>query len=268
MTDRNYGFELEVPFSNDADDAVGKGKPGKRDAEYRLNDALPDGLEATWERIGKSEYGIEVRTVTEFSYQSLIEKYHGVLEAISSVDDVDFNPCGIYGETTAGIHIHVSPITTGQAESLVNVSKRPWLQVLCGISICIEDGAVVSPVLRSQANTEHSSTNYCRMKLGQHKHCVVNSRESGHYEWRLPEPVGGTNFSAVMEFLDRFLDGDHQGAIRAVKMLLGTLTGFSAPSGFLTSVQRARKLQGAGHELRTETAAAQYLVNVVLDQDV
>lgn len=260
MTDYNYGFELEVPTTDGDDDTPKKAKGDVNIAE-QLNERLPDELEATWERIGKSNWGTEIRTVEEVSSGSLAWLYKNAIDSINDVDGVKFEPTGIFGDTTAGVHVHVSRINRAQAEELVEVSREPWLQVACCTSIFLDEdtGDVVAPVFRSLSNREYNTTNYCKLRLGSSKHYVVNDRGQGHYEWRLAEPMGWQNFHDVLLFLDRFLDGRQEEARNGLERRM------RRNSMKFTAYQRAKALVDTNTEDWVDTTdATDFLINELL----
>lgn len=104
------------------------------------------------------------------------------------------------GGSTAGLHIHLSPISEEQARRLFDMSREPWMKVF----VC------------SSLHEEYSSSrpyykvfryNYCSFGDGFGDGNAVRPRASrnGHYEWRVPEPMTVEHFDLVMEFLERFV---------------------------------------------------------------
>jgi hypothetical protein len=79
--------------------------------------------------------------------------------------------------------------------------------------------------------------NYCRVgEYDSGRYSVVHSCPgSGHYEWRLPEPMTDEHFHLLMEFLDEFMM-DEESAIEWAKSLVHD------GDERLTSVKRAKEV--------------------------
>jgi hypothetical protein len=236
MTDIKYGVELEIPKAATMENHLRQ--EGAPLAEGELPAEAPDDTEWTYEWIGgrPKVYGYEARTTTEFTDAYIGAWYSELLAAIYQTLDTGFEPCGIHGDTTAGLHLHLSPISDDTAELLHDVSQEPWMQVLACSSIAgyDYDGNELHkyPVLRSE---DSGKTDYCR--FGQRRNGCIRERSHTHYEWRLPEPMIAPNFHHlinVVEILVRKGADDARERAEAI---------FEASPEDITSIRRARMLK-------------------------
>lgn len=125
--------------------------------------------------------------------------YRDVVDYVESNYDAPFQPTGLLDSgSTAGLHIHLSSLSSDEARELYEISQTPWAKVLFCSSIAESENGVTWPVFRGGS--------YCRMNsdiTGGRYNCV-NSRGNGHYEWRMPEPVSMDHIGIIMKFLDFF----------------------------------------------------------------
>jgi len=143
--------------------------------------------------------------------------------------DYAHEPVGIMEDgsgSTAGLHIHISEWTTEQARALYEVSFEPWMQVFACSSLVEENNTLNASVFRG--------TRFCKNTYDMERYSVVHSVDptAGHWEWRLPEPMGPDHFDLLMEFLERF-HNDQSDAIEFAQDMV-----YSADER-LTSIRRA-----------------------------
>lgn len=214
-----FGAEIEVPLR--PEDAKPLTSVGERsdDREFRdLSLDLPGQLTHEW--IGGSfldkEYGLEARSRDGgVPYYELPEWYRGAIAEIEEKTRRKMEPTGFFGTTTAGVHVHISPITEDQARELWELSGEPWMQVFASTSLAERDidGSDVDyyPVLRAGRDDRHIKTDKFDCK---HDSVVNKHRKGGvgHYEWRLPEPMPPEHFDLIVEFLVRFMDDTDEAA--------------------------------------------------------
>lgn len=152
--------------------------------------------------------------------------YEDAVEYVRNEWDTDFQPVGLMeGGSTAGLHIHVSPLDEEQARTLYDLSFEPWMQVLFCSSIAAGSDSITWPVFRGGG--------HCRMNMfNGSRYACVNRRGSGHYEWRLPEPMDPEHIPILEKFL-RLFEGDPEWAIEYAQERL------DEADDRLTSVKRA-----------------------------
>jgi hypothetical protein len=154
--------------------------------------------------------------------------YRAVIEEVEGDWNRDYEPTGLLTDhgSSAGMHIHLSPIERSAAETLAQWSSESWLQVFVCSSV----------VGGSEPHYGVFRDNYCQLSTSVRgsRYNVVNSRAGeGHYEWRLPEPMTEEHFSHVAEFLKLFIEDSPASAKEYVFDL------FEREETVLTSVQRA-----------------------------
>ena len=126
--------------------------------------------------------------------------YDETLELAEAEYGKVFEPTGMMkGGSTAGLHIHLSPLSEDKAKRLAKMSKKPWMQVFACTSVA-QTGSPEMPVFRGE--------NYCNLvdSLRGSRYNAVNHRSGDHYEWRLPEPMTPQHFRHLMKFLNIFED--------------------------------------------------------------
>ena len=215
------GIEVEYPtvqrgtratFKNKAEGSFGL------EEEVRRRD-LPGRADPTYD----GTVGLEVVS-DQLDISNAGGWYRDVLRDLATFDPHE--PCGLLSGrgSTAGLHIHFSQATNSQARRLAQVSRQPWMQVFACSSI-------------TENNHKVFRDNYCRIDdYDAGRYSVVHScAGSGHYEWRLPEPMTHEHFHLLMEFLDEFMV-DQENAIRWAKSLVND------GDDRLTSVKRAKEV--------------------------
>lgn len=203
------GVEIEIPLRpEEVKPLTAMGVPSD-DEKYRsIELGHAEGGEMTYERIGKHEYGIEARTPPGgVPYYDIPEWYEHSIEEIEDKFGREMEPVGFYGDTTAGLHTHISPLTGFQARKLYELSCEPWMHVFTGSSIASRtpsgENTELFPVFRGG----NRYTKYCQLSFNQTYNSVVASCDgAGHYEWRLPEPMHAEQFDLIVEFIARFMN--------------------------------------------------------------
>lgn len=193
-TDLKIGLEVEYPLAD--------GHPLKNEAQSsgnivsHLND---DGWPLRGRATRDPTVGAEIVSDPPLKVDDAESWYAECIEYIEESYGVQHAPTGMVHNSTAGLHMHISPLTLSEAEKLSEWSSEPWLQVFVCTSIC-EKEAPHYRVFRDD---------YCRLQRSVDsgdRYSVVNerSRTRGHYEWRLPEPMTTGHLPYVMEFLKLF----------------------------------------------------------------
>lgn len=209
MTDEEFrvGLELEYPtLSTGREPLVDRAEPPKatRDLVRSVTDGngrMPHGGVVTREHIGGPEHGIEARTPAGgLPVNEVADWYDKTIGFIQRELDEIFEPTSFYGDSTAGLHTHISPLGYDGAQRLYELSRQPFMWVFCGSAVA--PGG--SPVIRD--NAEHYATFYDSWTPENSRHrAMVNAREAGrHYEWRLPEPMTVEHVELLCQFIDRF----------------------------------------------------------------
>lgn len=159
--------------------------------------------------------------------------YEDTLETINAYEQ--HVPVGLINTSnqTAGLHIHFSHPDTEEvhdfAEWLYNRSAEDdWLRVFACSSIADQHGNQTAQVFRGDRHVKFNGFGRDRPNA-----VSIKNRASGHYEWRMPEPMTVENFELLMEFLMRAAD-DRDAAVEWASELV-----YGGDSR-LTSIQRAR----------------------------
>lgn len=216
-----FGVEIEIPFRPPgAKPLVSMGEASDTEVHDGVMLSHPHGGEITHEWIGGPmvdgrEDGLEARTPDGgIPYYDLANWYRESIEEIQEITQRNLEPTGFFGDTTAGLHTHISPMTEDQAQRLWEVSQEPFMQVFCGTSIAGRDanGNDIGnyPVVRSGWKARHLKID----DFARGHDSVVNKHRkggTGHYEWRLPEPTLPDHFDMIVEFLVRFMDDADDG---------------------------------------------------------
>lgn len=209
------GVEIEVPFRpRGAEPMTAMGVPSNDKSLHDTELSHPLGGELTHEWIGGQVVdkvrGLEARTPDGgVPYYDLTDWYRCTVKEVEELAGRRMEPAGFFGKTTAGLHVHASPLTYDQAERLWELSQQPWMHVFAGTTIAGKDAdgndVSVFPVVRSGWKDRHLKIEDFDKR---HDSCVNKHRKggTGHYEWRVPEPMPPEHFELVVEFLVRFCD--------------------------------------------------------------
>lgn len=244
MTDYRIGVELEVPFApEEKAGAITFGESGTR--EMPIDIAPQIGGDATYERIGGGVRSWECRTGDGgVPVDDIADWYHDLYSLIQDQSGRVIEATGLCEYTTAGLHVHLSPLEESEARELARLSEQPWMQAFACTSVAdfAHDGSEVNeyPVLRSLAPGKEGET-YCELSFNENYNSVVKANRTsnfrsyeatdGHYEWRLPEPMTPDHFDVLAGFLREWLTGDRNAAVRDAKARVesqdNSLTGFA-----------------------------------------
>jgi hypothetical protein len=127
--------------------------------------------------------------------------------------------------STAGLHLHLSPLEASKAETLYEWSQEDWMWAFACSSIVTEGAEATANVFRN---------NYCRFNgfnYGRYS-AVHDAPGPGHYEWRLPEPMTADHFDLVVTFLYKL---HHEGTTEAKEYAMDLV---ESRDERLTAVQR------------------------------
>lgn len=269
--DFKMGAEIEFPTRREGSEPLTSVGVLREEVAREMDGAIEHSLggEVTSERIGSLTHGTELRTPDGgIPYRDLPEWYRLTIEEVEERTPYDFEPVGITEGTTAGVHVHVSPITIEQAEKLWELSQEPWIHVFASTSIANDrNGRDVDfyPVLRSGDGTSGSGfSNYCQLEGFDTNHSsAVNAHRSGgvgHYEWRIPEPMHPENFDLIVKFIAKFMN-DPEEAKRWARSLV-----LQADSR-LTSVKRGKAVGLDSIASERDTEATELLRSIISSPD-
>jgi hypothetical protein len=104
-----------------------------------------------------------------------------------------------YGDTVFGMHLHLSDMDEHRAERLLEMSCEPWFRLFVNSSI---SRSSLDPWRHGGVNSGNLNGNP-QLDTPSRQRIVNPRRGSGHYEWRLPEPVCVDHFIVLMNFLKR-----------------------------------------------------------------
>jgi hypothetical protein len=166
------------------------------------------GVETTFGTDGTVGAEIRPNTGNGILYRNVDEWYDELIDVMERDFGEALEPVGRMGDggSTAGYHLHLSPLDEDTARTLWEWSQEPWMQVfVCSTLVGPDRNNTTAAVYRG----EHSG--YCRLNdfdSGRYNAVHRVGRGSDHYEWRLPEPMLPDHFALVMEFLQRlYFDG-------------------------------------------------------------
>lgn len=233
-----FGLEFEVPFMPDDDTHLmsrGKSTDNEETAWF------PDGeLDYEWISARPDTYGWECRTDGTMGPRELVDWYTKTYHRIERHEG-RIEPVGYHDEGTAGLHIHLSEISEEDAKLIRRASTKPWMQLLACSSVAAYDtDGELLPKYHVLRGKDPDVKNPCKDKRvggpGRGK-IIAARRGTGHYEWRLPEPMWPVNFRHLMEVLTRLLESGMDLARSVAHNII------EQRSHHITSVKRARKIQ-------------------------
>lgn len=212
------GIELEYPGRRDNDELFvsrGRGTSGLSDIPIPRSDA-----NATYDGTVGLEVVSDVLDLEDAAF------WHADIIDHVEAEHVNYQPVGLMSNgNTAGLHLHLSPLTESEARQLYEISQTAWAKVLFCTSIANENGEAAWPVFRGGR--------HCRMNFSDgDRYACVNRRGGSHYEWRLPEPMMPENLEVVATFL-RLFEQDPDHAIQYAQEILDD------GDERITSIQRA-----------------------------
>lgn len=115
------------------------------------------------------------------------------------------------GDTNFGMHLHLSELLNSQAAALHDMSQEPWMKLFVCTSMRKDS---LDSWRRGGVNSSSFSTDFGGSKFTSLLPDRSYGSESGHYEWRLPEPMLPDQFGAVLHFL-RLLEVEGQDEARS-----------------------------------------------------
>lgn len=193
------GIELEYPLAGDR--PMQDRARGSRDLYHAVrNDESRDPFYATDTR--DSTVGLE--TVSDvidlWDGQEWLERNVALLE---HEYNAPYGPCGLHGRGgSAGLHLHLSPLTSEQARALYELSTDPYVRGL----VCTSPVADHAPYYQLH---RHRYVSFRGFDSGR---SCVNHRGRGHYEWRLPEPMLPEHFHNVCRFIELITQDEYDEA--------------------------------------------------------
>lgn len=232
-TQLQVGPEIEFPIADGGEYLVDKGAHSR---------PFLDDMGGVWNGPGHfgsdPTVGVEINPRTPIHIEDAPGFYRGVLEEAEACGWIH-QPSGVIdrngGNSTAGLHIHISELTRREANELRELSQDPLTQVF-----------VCSSVTRDDLRVFRGGS-YCQMDNGINDghHSVVNevSSRDGHYEWRLPEPMTPENFDLTVNMLQIL---KAQGAEAAYNFMQSVL---DRHPDAVTSVKRAERIGGLGSDV-------------------
>lgn len=239
-SDLSIGLEVEYPGMNTSDELyVNRGR-GTNNIQRDIN-GMPHHIGGR--PVYDGTVGLEVVSDV-LSPHDVTGWYEDVIDYIEAEYNTGYQPTGLMANgNTAGLHVHLSNLTETQARDLYEMSQEPWMKVLFCSSIANHNGEATWPVFRGGR--------YCEMSFDDGHYSCVNYRGSGHYEWRMPEPMTPGNVEIMMRFLDLF-DEDPDLARQYAQEIL------DSGDDRLTAVRRA---DATGMDLTGEPTVAQEPAN-------
>lgn len=202
------GIEVEYPGRSPGDElyvARGRGTSGLADQIRTWPSSI--GGRATYD----GTVGLEVVS-DRLHPADAPQWYEATIEHVTEEWDTAYQPVGLMRSgSTAGMHIHLSPLSSDQARRLYDISQEPWAKVLFCSSIANSGDSASWPVFRGGR--------YCRMNYSNNRYSCVNHRGGDHYEWRLPEPVALGHMEIIVKFLRIFEDSPDE-AVRYAQAIL------------------------------------------------
>jgi hypothetical protein len=190
-SDLTIGIEVEYPGMNPGDEKfMHRGRSTNDLSDIHWPSSI--GGRAVYD----GTVGLEVVS-DQLQLEDAANWYKDVIEYVEEEHNTRHQPVGLMSNNTAGLHIHLSSLSSSQAQELYRISETPWAKVLFCSSIAMEDDSATWPVFRGGS--------YCRMNYdsGSRYDCV-NGRGGGHYEWRMPEPMVGEHMEILVKFLRLF----------------------------------------------------------------
>lgn len=225
------GIELEWPLMEHGKPMVSRGY--NSDNLRTSMGPLPSSLDAN--KVYDGTVGLEIVS-SPIDVADADDWYYEVVEYVKDEYNAGFQPTGLLANgSTAGAHVHISPLTESQAQRLADLSQEPWMKVLFCTSIALdEDETATWPVFRGGDYCRPGYVGHHNSRDESHYRCV-NRRADTHYEWRMPEPMEPENVTILARFLSLFEQSEEL-AIEYAQELL------DSGDDRITSVKRAEKI--------------------------
>lgn len=152
--------------------------------------------------------------------------YKETVRKIENWGNCEYEPVSLIDEgptSTAGTHIHISPMNRSEAEELFALSQKADVQLL-----------TCSRVVRSEEpNYPVFRNDYCEMEFDRDRYSVINDR-GNRWEWRLPEPQSLRHVENLFRFIEIFKQDGAEQALDYAKE--------KVEAGDTTSMQRVREI--------------------------
>jgi hypothetical protein len=222
--DINIGVELEFPKKHSSREHMKDAAVQSNDIRMRLGD---QGFRLNRGNI-VYDGTVGLEAVSEvLPLQEAANWYRNTVETIEDYGSCQYEPVSLIEEgpttSTAGTHLHISPMNRNEAKDLYNLSTHPDVQLLT-CSRVVQDETPDYPVFRSD---------YCGMNFNSDRYSVVNDR-GNRWEWRLPEPQTMEHVENLFKFVKIFMEDGGEEALDYAKE--------KVTQGETTSIQRAREI--------------------------
>lgn len=196
---QRIGIELEYPLLSERADlpapaALASSSGAVRSHFGRGNGWLTASPDDYNGYVGSDHVGAEITSGILELHEGEPERWYN--ESIQNVEDAgyEFAASG-YGSTTFGLHMHMSELSEDAVEYIDAMCESEWARVFCCASV-----------------SENSLDPWRHGGVRDPANSFRARRGSGHYEWRLPEPMLPDHFSMVMEFLRTMAHGEYEAA--------------------------------------------------------
>lgn len=222
-SDLKVGLEVEYPKAPSwGSDRFKKRSKKSSDLHSRMRSASIPRRFGNTTRDGT--VGLE-QTSEVLDIEDAADWYADVIEFIEEEWNTPYGYTSLLsGGSTAGLHIHISPLSDEQARSLYDISTTPWAQALFCSAIVSDDAGDDWTVFRNNR--------YAQMNFDSGRYSAVHRVRNDHWEWRMPEPMTAGNMEIVARFLT-LLEQDPDEATRYAQERL------DAADDRITSLRRA-----------------------------
>lgn len=196
--------EIEWPLSNSVEPTMTEygrdSNPALNHLQEYYGDRIDPGGWTTSVSVDSTvgSYGLELQPRDILTGIDAEQWFSDTLQFVEEETGFGYEPVGLMRQgdgSTAGLHIHISPLSRPMAEELWEMSLEPWMHVFTGSSIA--DDPLNARVFRGGQ--------YCQLDQFDHHRAAVRERGQYHYEWRLPEPMTSTHFHQLIRMLDVWL---------------------------------------------------------------
>lgn len=223
------GIEVEYPVARSWENRFREGGKKSKTLLHQVQD--DGGLPSRFDAGVEDEYLIGLEVVSgQLHLSDAANWYRDLIEYIEDEYNKPYCPSGIITDSnivTAGLHIHLSPLSYEKAQELFDISRTAWGKALFCSSIVSDDYTTDWRVFRGGK--------FCQMKFDSgNRYDCLNSRGGDHWEWRMPEPMTPDHFEETIKFL-RLFEDNVEDAIEYGHELLDN-------SDSITSIERAHNV--------------------------